>query len=330
MEDSILLEVKDLKTFFHTEEGIVRAVNGVSYTLKEGETLGIVGESGCGKSVSSYSVMGLVEMPPGRIHGGEILFRGKDLLKMNDREISAVRGRHMAMIFQEPMTALNPIMTCGDQIREALRIHTRLTKTEQDARILGLLKEVGIPAPEKRMNAYPHELSGGMRQRVMIAIALSCSPSLLIADEPTTALDVTIQAQILELMKELQKKHGMAIILITHDLAVVAESVDRVAVMYAGEIVENAPVREIYRNPKHPYTQALLQSIPELGKRDKKIEAIPGRVPNLMEDIPGCPFANRCKRAMDICRSEKPELKPVGEDHLCRCLLYNDGSDNTR
>ena len=325
--DDTLLEIKNLKTYFHTEEGIVRAVNGVSYTLSEGETLGIVGESGCGKSVTSYSVMGLVEMPPGRIHGGEILFRGQDLLKMNDREISAIRGKDMAMIFQEPMTALNPIMTCGDQIREALKIHTSTGREEQDERILELLREVGIPAPEKRMNAYPHELSGGMRQRVMIAMALSCNPSLLIADEPTTALDVTIQAQILELMKKLQKKHGMAIILITHDLAVVAESVDRVAVMYAGEVVENAPVREIYRNPKHPYTAALLNSIPELGHSDKKIEAIPGRVPNLMEEIKGCAFENRCKEAMDICKTKKPELKPVGEDHLCRCLLYQKGSD---
>jgi peptide/nickel transport system ATP-binding protein len=327
MSDNNLLEIKDLRTYFHTEEGIVKAVNGVSIALKEGETLGIVGESGCGKSVTSYSVMGLVEMPPGRIHGGEILFRGKDLLKMGDKEISAIRGRHMAIIFQEPMTALNPIMTCGDQIREALQIHTEMNRSEQDARILELLQEVGIPAPEKRMNAYPHELSGGMRQRVMIAIALSCNPSLLIADEPTTALDVTIQAQILELMKELQKKHGMAIILITHDLAVVAESVDRVAVMYAGEVVENAPVREIYRNPRHPYTQALLGSIPELGRHDKKIEAIPGRVPNLMEDIKGCPFANRCRKVMPVCSKKKPELKPVGADHLCRCLLYTEGGE---
>jgi oligopeptide/dipeptide ABC transporter ATP-binding protein len=327
MSNDTLLEVKDLKTFFHTEEGIVRAVNGVSYTLKEGETLGIVGESGCGKSVSSYSIMGLVEMPPGKIHSGEILFNGKDLLKMNDHEISKIRGNDIAMIFQEPMTALNPIMTCGDQIREALMIHTDLDKEGQDDRILELLQEVGIPAPEKRINAYPHELSGGMRQRVMIAIALSCHPSLLIADEPTTALDVTIQAQILELMKELQKKLGMAIILITHDLAVVAESVDRVAVMYAGEVVENAPVLEIFRHPKHPYTKALLNSIPELGHREKKIEAIAGRVPNLMEDIKGCPFENRCKKSMDICKTTKPELISVGEDHLCRCLLYPQGSD---
>ncbi len=326
MDNNILLEVKDLKTYFHTEEGIVRAVDGVSYSLNEGETLGIVGESGCGKSVSSYSIMGLVEMPPGKIHGGEILYRGKNLLSMNDREISAIRGKEIAMIFQEPMTALNPIMTCGDQIREALAIHTKMNRQEQENRILELLTLVGIPAPEKRMNAYPHELSGGMRQRVMIAIALSCNPSLLIADEPTTALDVTIQAQILELMKELQKKLGMAIILITHDLAVVAESVDRVVVMYAGEIVENAPVREIYRNPRHPYTRALLNSIPVLGHTDKKIEAIPGRVPNLMEEIEGCPFANRCREAMDICKTNKPELTSVGENHLCRCLLYTGGS----
>jgi len=227
------------------------------------------------------------------------------------------------MIFQEPMTALNPIMTCGDQIRESLKIHTNMNKAEQDAKILSLLQEVGIPAPEKRMDAYPHELSGGMRQRIMIAIALSCNPSLLIADEPTTALDVTIQAQILELMKELQKNHGMAIILITHDLAVVAESVDRVAVMYAGEVVENAPVDEIYANPKHPYTAALLGSIPELGHTDKKIEAIPGRVPNLMELLKGCPFENRCKKAFDACRTTHPELLPVGDDHSCRCLLYS-------
>ncbi|MDC7222390.1 MAG: ABC transporter ATP-binding protein [Spirochaetales bacterium] len=324
MGKNILLEVKDLKTYFHTEEGVVRAVNGVTYTLHEGETLGIVGESGCGKSVSSYSIMGLVESPPGKIHGGEIHFRGKNLLDLDEREFSKVRGRDMAMIFQEPMTALNPIMTCGEQIREALKIHTELNKKEQDARIIELLTEVGIPAPEKRMHAYPHELSGGMRQRVVIAIALSCNPSLLIADEPTTALDVTIQAQIMELMKKLQKKHRMAIILITHDLAVVAEAVDRVAVMYAGEVVENAPVRDIYKNPRHPYTQALLASIPELGHRDKKIEAIPGRVPNLMDEIKGCPFRNRCKKAMEICRTVKPELKPVGEDHLCRCLLYGE------
>jgi oligopeptide/dipeptide ABC transporter ATP-binding protein len=327
MSKEKLLEVKDLKTYFHTEEGVVHAVNGVSYSLEKGETLGIVGESGCGKSVSSYSIMGLVEMPPGRIHGGEILFRGENLLAMDDKAISAIRGKDIAMIFQEPMTALNPIMTCGNQIREALKIHTNQNKEEQDSRIIELLTEVGIPAPEKRMDAYPHELSGGMRQRVMIAIALSCNPSLLIADEPTTALDVTIQAQILELMKDLQKKHGMAIVLITHDLAVVAESVDRVAVMYAGEIVENAPVKDIYKNPRHPYTRALLDSIPELGKTEKKIEAIPGRVPNLMDEIVGCPFANRCKKVMDICKTKKPELRSVGENHLCRCLLYNEGSE---
>ncbi|MDC7218328.1 MAG: ABC transporter ATP-binding protein [Spirochaetales bacterium] len=320
----LLLEVKDLKTWFHTEEGIVRAVNGVSFGLGQGETLGIVGESGSGKSVSSYSIMGLVEMPPGRIHGGEILFKGRNLLDLDDRSLSAIRGKEMAMIFQEPMTALNPIMTCGEQIREALEIHTDLTRSEQDGRIVELLTEVGIPAPEKRMNAYPHELSGGMRQRVMIAIALSCNPSLLIADEPTTALDVTIQAQILELIGKLQKKHNMAVILITHDLAVVAETVDRVAVMYAGEIVENAPVKEIFKNPRHPYTQALLKSIPELGRTDKKLEAIPGRVPNLTEEIPGCPFENRCSRAMPLCQTTKPELLPLDEDHLCRCLLYGE------
>ncbi len=325
MGTDILLELKNLKASFHTEEGVVRAVDGISYTLREGETLGIVGESGCGKSVTSYCIMGLLDMPPGKIEQGEILLRGENLLAMDDKTISSIRGREMAMIFQEPMTALNPIMTCGEQIREALRLHTKLNRRQQDERIIELLREVGIPAPQERMHAFPHELSGGMRQRVMIAIALSCNPSLLIADEPTTALDVTIQAQILELLKELQKKHGMAVILITHDLAVVAESVDRVVVMYAGQIVESAPVSKIYAQPRHPYTEALLNSLLVLGQSDKKIEAIPGRVPSLMEEIAGCPFENRCKKAMDICKTEKPELIAIGpleEGHFSRCHLY--------
>lgn len=324
MEDKkTILEVKNLKTYFHTEEGIVKAVNDVSFEIRDGETLGIVGESGCGKSVTSFSIMGLVPMPPGRIEGGEILFKGKDLLTLGNKGMQKIRGNEISMIFQEPMTALNPVMTVGRQITEVINLHTTLNPEEQWEKAVEMIRKVGISEPEKRANCYPHELSGGMRQRIMIAMALSCEPSLLIADEPTTALDVTIQAQILELMKEMQKEYNSALLLITHDLAVVAETVDRVIVMYAGQLVENADVDTLFKDAKHPYTQGLLRSIPVLGNAEKKLEAIEGRVPSLIDLPSGCPFNNRCKQVMDRCRTENPVLTDLGGGHIVRCHLYS-------
>lgn len=320
-----LLEVKNLKTYFHTEEGVVKAVDDVSFTLEYGEVLGLVGESGCGKSVTSYSIMQLVPMPPGKFEGGQIIFKGNNLLNLSEKHMREIRGKEIGVIFQEPMTALNPVLTVGRQIEEALCIHTDLNKAEREAKSVELLRQVGIPSPQKRVKAYPHELSGGMRQRIMIAMALSCSPDLLIADEPTTALDVTIQAQILELIKEIQKKTGSAMILITHDLAVIAETVDRVAVMYAGRIVEMAEVETIFSTPKHPYTQGLLASIPILGEPGKRLKAIPGRVPSLVDLPSACTFANRCEFAGSRCRSEQPEIKDIGDGHKVRCHLYDGG-----
>ncbi|MBN2658445.1 MAG: ABC transporter ATP-binding protein [Spirochaetales bacterium] len=327
MEDkNTILEVKNLKTFFHTEEGVVKAVNDVSFSIHDGETLGIVGESGCGKSVTSFSIMGLVPMPPGKIEGGEILYKGKDLLKIGNRGMQKIRGNEISMIFQEPMTALNPVMTVGRQITEVLELHTKLSAEEQWKKAVDMIRKVGISEPEKRANSYPHELSGGMRQRIMIAMALACEPSLLIADEPTTALDVTIQAQILELMKEMQKEYNSALLLITHDLAVVAETVDRVIVMYAGEVVENADVETLFKDAKHPYTQGLLKSIPVLGNSDKELKAIEGRVPSLIDLPTGCPFNNRCSQVFDRCKSEDPELLDLGNNHTVRCHLYSQES----
>jgi peptide/nickel transport system ATP-binding protein len=320
--DDVILDIRNLKVFFFVEEGIVRAVNDISFKLKKGETLGIVGESGCGKSVTSLATMGLIPMPPGRIMGGEILFKGKDMIKCSKDERTKIRGKDMAMIFQEPMTALNPVMTVGEQIEESLELHTDLDKKGRNEKAVDMLKLVGIPEPEKRYKCYPHELSGGMRQRVMIAMALSCDPSLLIADEPTTALDVTIQAQILELIKAMQKRYNMSVILITHDLAVVAETVDHVVVIYAGMIVENTTVKRIYENPLHPYTVGLLNSIPVLGNSDKKLIPIKGRVPNLINLPKGCYFSNRCPKAMPECLERVPDLVEVEPGHSVRCLLY--------
>ena len=322
---SPLLEVKGLKTYFHTEEGLVRAVDDVSFSLNRGEVLGIVGESGCGKSVTSYSIMQLLPMPPGRFEGGEIVFKGRNLLDLKDSQMRKIRGNEIGMIFQEPMTALNPVQKVGKQIEEALALHTSLDKEGLKARAVDLLDKVGIPEPGKRADAYPHELSGGMRQRVMIAMALSCDPDLLIADEPTTALDVTIQAQILELIRDMQDVTGSAMILITHDLAVIAETVDRVAVMYAGKIVEISDVKTIFSNPAHPYTQGLLRSIPVLGEPGKTLKAIPGRVPGLIDLPHGCAFANRCEFAGPRCSSQLPELKVIAEGHEVRCHLKDGG-----
>lgn len=314
-----LLAVDDLVTTFSTEEGLVTPVDGVSFTVEQGETVGVVGESGCGKSVTSLSILRLVPSPPGRIAQGRILFEGQDLLTLSEREMRAIRGRDIAMIFQEPMTSLNPVFTCGDQILEALRRHQKVSATEARDQALELLRLVGIPLPEQRLGAYPHQLSGGMRQRIMIAMALCCHPRLLIADEPTTALDVTIQAQILDLLRHLKKQLSMAVLLITHDLGVVAETAERVVVMYAGKVVEEAPVRTLFHTPRHPYTEGLLRSIPRLDERRESLPVIDGMVPNLLDLPSGCRFHPRCPRAERRCREEAPALRSFGEGHRVAC-----------
>lgn len=314
-----LLAVDDLVTTFSTEEGLVTPVDGVSFTVERGETVGVVGESGCGKSVTSLSILRLVPSPPGRIAQGRILFEGQDLLTLSEREMRAIRGRDIAMIFQEPMTSLNPVFTCGDQILEALRRHQKVSATEARDQALELLHLVGIPLPEQRLGAYPHQLSGGMRQRIMIAMALCCHPRLLIADEPTTALDVTIQAQILDLLRHLKKQLSMAVLLITHDLGVVAETAERVVVMYAGKVVEEAPVRTLFHAPRHPYTEGLLRSIPRLDERRESLPVIDGMVPNLLDLPSGCRFHPRCPRAERRCREEAPALRSFGEGHRVAC-----------
>ena len=314
-----LLAVDDLVTTFSTEEGLVTPVDGVSFTVERGETVGVVGESGCGKSVTSLSILRLVPSPPGRIAQGRILFEGQDLLTLSEREMRALRGRDIAMIFQEPMTSLNPVFTCGDQILEALRRHQKVSATEARDQALELLHLVGIPLPEQRLGAYPHQLSGGMRQRIMIAMALCCHPRLLIADEPTTALDVTIQAQILDLLRHLKKQLSMAVLLITHDLGVVAETAERVVVMYAGKVVEEAPVRTLFHAPRHPYTEGLLRSIPRLDERRESLPVIEGMVPNLLDLPSGCRFHPRCPRAERRCREEAPALRSFGEGHRVAC-----------
>ena len=319
MAETPVLEVRDLRTHFFTDDGAVRAVEGVSFDVGEGETLGVVGESGCGKSVTSLSILRLIPSPPGRIVGGTIRFRGTNLLELSESEMRKIRGNEISMIFQEPMTSLNPVYTCGDQIMEAVRLHQKVGKKEARSRAIEMLRLVGIPSPEQRVDEYPHQLSGGMRQRVMIAMALSCHPAVLIADEPTTALDVTIQAQILELLNRLQKELGMAILLITHDLGVVAETCDRVAVMYAGHIVEYADVDTIFARPRHPYTAGLLGSIPKLGLRTERLKVIPGNVPNPAEFPPGCKFHPRCPVAVERCRVENPPLAPLVPGHDVRC-----------
>ncbi|MBN1580485.1 MAG: ABC transporter ATP-binding protein [Anaerolineae bacterium] len=317
---STLLEVKNLETRFYTQDGVVQAVNGITYSLDEGETLGIVGESGCGKSVSVLSLMRLIPMPPGKITNGEVLFEGNDLIKMDAEEIRHVRGNKIAMIFQDPMTSLNPVLTIGRQVSEALELHMGMDKTQARKRTVELLEMVGIPQAEQRIDDYPHQFSGGMRQRVMIAMGLSCNPRILIADEPTTALDVTIQAQIVELVKRLRDELGMAIIWITHDLGVVAGLVKRVNVMYAGYIVETGPVKDIYARPRHPYTIGLLGSLPRLDETMRtQLTSIEGLPPDLISPPPGCPFAPRCDYVSDRCLEENPELKPVGMDHYAAC-----------
>ncbi len=317
---STLLEVKDLETRFYTQDGVVKAVNGITYSLDEGETLGIVGESGCGKSVSVLSLMRLIPDPPGKITNGEVLFEGIDLLKMDMEEIRHVRGNKIAMIFQDPMTSLNPVLTIGRQVSEALELHMGMDKSQARDRTIELLEMVGIPQAEQRIDDYPHQFSGGMRQRVMIAMGLSCNPRILIADEPTTALDVTIQAQIVELVKRLRDELGMAVIWITHDLGVVAGLVDRVNVMYAGYIVETGPVKDIYARPRHPYTIGLLGSLPRLDESaHEKLRSIEGLPPDLISPPPGCPFAPRCDYVIDRCLEENPLLEPVGIDHDTAC-----------
>ena len=317
-----LLEVRNLRTYFATDEGVARAVDGVSFAIQPRRTLGIVGESGCGKSVTALSIMRLIPQPPGRIEDGEILFEGADLLELSEREMRSIRGNEISMIFQEPMSSLNPVYTVGDQIREAILLHQKVSKAEARKRAIEMLKRVGIPSPETRVDDYPHQLSGGMRQRVMIAMALSCNPALLIADEPTTALDVTIQAQILELLNGLQEDFGMAILLITHDMGVVAETAHRVVVMYAGVVVEEADVLPLFDEPKHPYTRGLLDSIPKPTEKHPRLATIPGTVPNPLEKPPGCPFANRCPYVMEICVAQFPLLGEVKPGHWVRCHLF--------
>lgn len=321
----MLLEVKNLTTEFKVKHGTVKAVNGISFHVNEGEILAIVGESGSGKSVTSLSIMGLLQ-GNGKVTSGEILFQGEDLLKKSESEMQAIKGDKISMIFQEPMTSLNPVYRIKDQIMENILTHNKkMSKKEALQRTIEMLRTVGIPSPEERANDYPHQMSGGMRQRVMIAMALSCDPSLLIADEPTTALDVTIQAQILELLYEMREKFNMSVMLITHDLGVVAEAADRVVVMYCGQIVESADVKSLFAQPMHPYTLGLLKSIPRLEDESKEpLYMIKGMVPNPLHMPEGCPFSDRCDRCMEICRHKKPELRPVG-DHLVRCFLYENG-----
>jgi len=321
-----LLEVKNLKTYFFTDEGVVRAVDGVDLHINKAETLGVVGESGCGKSVTALSIMRLIPQPPGRIVEGEIRYNGQRLLELPPAQMRKVRGKEISMIFQEPMTSLNPVFTCGEQIAEALRLHEGLGRHDAMEKTVEMLRLVHIPNPERRVKEYPHQLSGGMRQRVMIAMALSCNPKLLIADEPTTALDVTIQAQILELLNELKAKLNMAVMLITHDMGVIAETAQRVMVMYAAKVAEEAPVVELFKEPLHPYTQGLLRSIPRIdlaATQKRRLETIAGVVPTIKGDIaPGCRFAPRCPYAMAVCTEKDPVLKEVKSGHKVSCWLY--------
>ncbi|MBN1470090.1 MAG: ABC transporter ATP-binding protein [Fusobacteriaceae bacterium] len=321
-----ILDVKNLHVYFDTYAGVVKAIRDVSFHVKKGEALAIVGESGSGKSVTVQTVMKLIPMPPGRIAGGEILFKDRDIAKMNEAEMRKIRGGEIGMIFQDPMTSLNPTMTVGNQIAEGIMTHQKVSKREAREKALELLKSVNIPNAEERINAYPHQFSGGMRQRVVIAIALACNPDLLIADEPTTALDVTVQAQILDLMNEIKDRMNTAIILITHDLGVVADIAERVIVMYGGEIMEEASVVEIFKNPKHPYTWGLINSIPRLDidRESEKLSSIEGTPPDLFNPPIGCPFAPRCEYAMDICKKEKPGMKKSSENHLVSCWLQDE------
>jgi peptide/nickel transport system ATP-binding protein/oligopeptide transport system ATP-binding protein len=324
-ENRHLLRIRNLHTYFFLDEGVLKAVDGIDLDLREGETLGIVGESGCGKSVTALSILQLIPSPPGKIVKGEIYFEGTDLLALSEAEMRKIRGRSISMIFQEPMTCLNPVFQVGDQISEILRLHERISRKEAWERSIEMLKRVGIPSPERRVKEYPHHLSGGMRQRAMIAMAVACSPKLMIADEPTTALDVTIQAQILELMTHLKQEKAMSLILITHNLGVIAETARNVMVMYAGRIFEYADVRSIFVNPRHPYTQGLLNSIPRVDREDTKkerLEAIPGLVPSLLDLPEGCKFLERCKYAFHPCAGGEPPLRETDSGHFVRCWLY--------
>lgn len=322
-----ILQIQDLTVRFNTFEGRVQALNKMSFELAPGEVLGIVGESGCGKSVTAMSILRLLACPPGEIAGGKILFEGRDLLSLSDKEMRAIRGESIAMIFQEPMTALNPVFTVGDQIGEVLRTHKGMNRKEALSGATELLHRVRIPDPAKAVKAYPHEMSGGMRQRAMIAMALACKPKVLIADEPTTALDVTIQAQVIDLMKELQDDEGMSVLFITHDLGVVANTANRVIVMYLGRIVEQATVEDLFNRPFHPYTQGLMESIPRVGDKlrgeKKELVEINGTVPSLLNVPDGCKFNQRCPQVMERCRIEEPKLEEVSKGHLCRCWLHN-------
>jgi oligopeptide/dipeptide ABC transporter ATP-binding protein len=324
-----ILEVRDLATTFKTEDGLVRAVNGLSFSVEAGTTLGIVGESGSGKSVTSLSIMRLIPQPPGKIERGEVYFKGRDLLKISEPEMRKIRGRDIAMIFQDPMTSLNPVLTVGEQIAEATRLHLGYSKSQAMDKAVEMLRLVKIPAAEKRVKDYPHQFSGGMRQRVMIAMALSCDPAVLIADEPTTALDVTIQAQIIELMNEMQQRLGSAIILITHDLGVVAETCKNVLVMYGGNMVEYGTADDIFNRPKMPYTMGLLESLPRLDATGERLIPIEGQPPNLLHMPPGCAFAPRCRYKMPICDQPVP-LYDFGGGHVARCFLYDERAEGTR
>lgn len=320
-----LVEFKNLQTYFYTSDGTVKAVDDVSFKIKEGETLCVVGESGCGKSVTAMSLMGLIPNPPGKVVGGEILFEGKDILKFSEAEMRNMRGNRVSMIFQEPMTSLNPVFRVGDQICEAVILHQGLSKKDADIKAIETLKIIGIPRAEEIMKCYPHELSGGMRQRVMIAMAICCEPKLLIADEPTTALDVTIQAQILDLMKDVKKKLGTSIMLITHDLGVVAEMADYVVVMYAGKVIEEASALEIFKNPMHPYTVGLLKSKPLLdGEESNRLYSIPGQVPNPIGIPVSCYFNERCNKCKNKCKDTAPVLREVRTGHKVACFLYDE------
>ncbi len=322
-EAKSLLKIEDLSVHFFTDRGVVPSVNKINYEILEGETLGLVGESGCGKSVTAHSIIRLIPQPPGKIVNGRIMFKGEDLTQISNQRMREIRGNEIAMIFQEPMTSLNPVFTVGDQIVEAVTLHTN--KDDDEARDLAIemLRKVGIPSPELRIDEYPHQMSGGMKQRVMIAMALSCNPSLLIADEPTTALDVTIQAQILELMAELQRESKMSVLMITHDLAVVAEVCDRVVVMYGSRIVEIANVEELFKNPLHPYTRGLFESIPNVEEDKPRLTPIPGFVPNPMNFPTGCKFNNRCPHSSDRCIIEEPDLEVASMGHLVSCHMVN-------
>jgi peptide/nickel transport system ATP-binding protein len=320
-----LLEIRGLKTHFATEDGMVQAVDGVDITVGRGETVGVVGESGCGKTVTALSVLKLIAMPPGKIVAGQILYQGRDLVPLDTQEMDRIRAKDIAMVFQEPMTSLNPVYTIGEQIAEVVRKHEGLSRKAANDKTIEMLRLVQIPNADKRLDDYPHQFSGGMRQRVMIAMALSCSPKLLIADEPTTALDVTIQAQILDLLGDMKARFGMAVVLITHAMGVVAETCQRVVVMYAGKVIEEAPVDELFADPKHPYTQGLIRSIPRIdtaATKKQRLEAIPGVVPSLLRPPPGCRFAARCRHAMPRCRDAVPPLRDVGGGHKVACVLY--------